>query len=43
MNLDIAKERVGASFEVAELTVLLYGGRAVVERRHHLGELRAWH
>ena len=43
MNPDIAKERAGTSFDVAELTDLLYGGRAVVERRHYLGELRALH
>ena len=43
MNPDLAKERAGASFDVVELTDLLYGGRAVVERRHYLGEFSAWH
>lgn len=39
MNPDIAKERAGASFDVKELTHLLYGGRAIVERRHYLESL----
>lgn len=40
VNPDLAKERGKASFNTAELTYLLHGGRQKTERKRFLGNLR---